>query len=159
MTETRTLIIPMKKSLLQQYSGTMPRVCDAEPTVIRNQLYMSRFALGMEVARIYDSLKVEDYNLDARGWDMARPLIAVAKIFAPKVVDTIVTYVNEQVTERAEDSQERDEIKVLLAVAGNREAQTRRRKRRQEDHTQFEGDKRRDHDSVSRRKPRLVEGT
>lgn len=116
MTETRTLVISMKKSLLQAYSGTMPQVTDPEPLAIRNLLLQARFAVGIKVAQIYREMNVQDYPLDARAWDMARPLIAVAKVFAPQAVNSIVAYINDQVKERTEDVQQRDEIKVLLSL-------------------------------------------
>ncbi|MGO9645881.1 MAG: hypothetical protein ACLPY5_14190 [Candidatus Bathyarchaeia archaeon] len=116
MMTTRTLDIPMRRTLTKRYSGTAVNPRSEESTRIRNVLYLSRFQYGMRVAEIYRQLNVEDYQLDTRGWDMARPLIAVAMVFAPNIIPEIVAYVNEQVTEREEDATERGEIKVLLAL-------------------------------------------
>jgi hypothetical protein len=118
MTETRTLMVPMKKTLLKEFSGTLPQPSDPEAEALRNILYLSRFQFGREVARIYDELNVHDFPLDTRGWDMARPLIAVAAVFGgPETVQALVSFVNAQVTQREGEAGDRGEIKVLLALS------------------------------------------
>jgi hypothetical protein len=117
MTETRTLMIPMRRTLLKRFSGTLPSPFDPQAQGIRNVLYMSRFQFGRQIAKIYDELDVHDFPLDTRGWDMARPLIAVAKVFAPDKIPALIRFVNEQVKEREGEASERGEIKVLVALS------------------------------------------
>jgi len=118
MNETRTLIFSMKKTLKgAQYSGTAPKLNDPEAVAIRDILYCARLQFGPAIARIYEELRAEDFGVETRAWDMARPLIAVAKVFGtPEIIASIVAFVNEQVTERNEDAEERTEIKVLFAL-------------------------------------------
>jgi hypothetical protein len=117
MTETRTLMIPMRKTLLKRFSGTLPSPFDPEAQEIRNTLYLCRFQFGREVATIYEELDVHDFPLDTRGWDMARPLIAIARVFAPEKIPSLIQFVNEQVREREGEASDRGEIKVLVALS------------------------------------------
>ena len=117
MTTTRTLYIPMKRTLkVKKYSGTHTNPYKEEPTKIRNLLYLSRFEYGSRIAEIYQELAAEDFNLETRGWDLAKPLIAVAEVFAPEIIPEIVSYTNEQLSDRGEDATERGEMKVLVAL-------------------------------------------
>lgn len=117
MTETRTLIIPMRRTLLKRFSGTLATPFDVEATRIRDMLYLCRFLFGMKIAELYEALNVEDFDLDTRAWDLARPLIAVASLFAPDTIPSIIAYVNSQVREREGEATDRGEIKVLLALS------------------------------------------
>jgi len=117
MTETRTLFISMRKTLRKDLGGaTYPLPSDPEPRALRERLYITRLYWGPEVLRVYNSVKAEEFGLGARVWDMARPLVALAKIFCPENLEVIIKRVKAEGEAREEDYVQRPEIKVLLAL-------------------------------------------
>jgi len=113
MTETRTLIINMRRTLLAQYSGTTPLLDCDEVAQLRDQLYLLRLQVGQQVAKIYRELKPESFGLDTRIWDIARPLITVARMVTPESISDIVTFVKAQGREREDDATDREEIQCI----------------------------------------------
>jgi hypothetical protein len=119
MTATRSLTIPIKKTLearFSQRSDLLPE--NPEATQLRNSFYLSRLELGFEARSIYDSLQNQEYGITERFWELARPLIATAKLVGKKgLVDNIVSFFKD-LMEESLDITDHDEGKVLTVLYG-----------------------------------------
>ena len=117
MTATRTLIIPMRKTLDKKYSDRDDPLPEKPgETELREQWYIFRLTHGSEAFKMYQSLKASDFNLSNRVWELAHPLIATALLIDEDIVKNVLEFFKEQEEESVE-FRERDEGKVLSVLA------------------------------------------
>ena len=113
MTETRTVEMPMRKTLNQSYSDrTDPLPEKPEETQLREDWYLFRLTHGTEAFRIYNSIKASDFGLTNRVWELAHPLVATALLIDEELVKHVVEFFREY-KEESIDFSDRDEGKIL----------------------------------------------
>jgi len=116
MTSTRTITIPMKKTLDPKYSDFEDLLPEStEATELRENLYLARLELGFKALEIYESLRSSQFGMSNRQWELAHSLVAVAMLIDKKLIRYVVDFFK-QSSEEASDITDRDEGKVLSVL-------------------------------------------
>jgi hypothetical protein len=117
MTSTRTLTIPMKRTLNNTYSSFDDLLPDSPEAVeLRENLYLARLCYGFKALQIYDSIKPTDFGLRNREWELAHPLLAVAMLIDKSLIKYVLEFLK-QSNEESSDITDRDEFKVLSVLS------------------------------------------
>jgi hypothetical protein len=106
----------MKRTRNQAYSSFEDLLPESPEAVeLRDNLYLARLQYGFNALGIYESIKPSDFNLRNREWELAHPLLAVARLIDERLVPHVLAFFR-QINEEASDISERDEYKVLFVL-------------------------------------------
>lgn len=93
MMSTRTLTIPMKRTLKSAYSSFDDLLPDSPEAVeLRESLYLARLCHGFEAYDIYESIKPTDFGLRNHKWELAHPLLTVAMLIDKELIKFVLDF-------------------------------------------------------------------